>query len=67
MSHYDYQKSAVIALHDFPFYALIMAAIRQADSDNQIKLERAFPETYQEFMQRYHAPGGYLDGEQPEL
>lgn len=58
MSIYDYRRS--LQLSGEPFYALIMAAMRQADSDNFEKLKEAFPDTFVELQQRYHAPGGAL-------
>ena len=61
MSHYDYQRSK--AIDDEPFYALIMAAMRKADSDNLVALIAAFPETYDELTARYNAPGGLLANE----
>lgn len=63
MSLYDYQRSRVIAAEDEPFYALIMAAMRQADGVNLERLKGAFPETWAELDARYHAPGGFLPGE----
>lgn len=60
MSLYDYQQSLDIAKNDPPFYALIMAALRKADSDNLDKLASAFPETVTELRRRYNAPGGQL-------
>jgi hypothetical protein len=64
MSLHDYDVSITITKHDWPFNALIMAAIRQADNDNVWKLQQAFPETYNELVDRYNAPGGHLPGEQ---
>lgn len=63
MSHYDYECSIKIASKDYPFYALIMAAMRQADDNNTEKLRRAWPEVYEELKARYHAPGGILPHE----
>lgn len=63
MSLYDYKQSIEIAAEDYPFYALIMAAMRQADSDNIVALKLAFPQVYYELNRRYHAPGGLLPGE----
>ena len=60
MSLYDYQKSLEIAGADYPFYAIVMAAMRQADTNNLRKLEQAFPDTFHELQARYHAPGGLL-------
>lgn len=63
MSQYDYQMSQIIAQNDPPFYALIMAAARKADTDNLALLREAFPQTVEELQARYHAPGGVLPGE----
>lgn len=63
MSHYDYTFSQSDALMSGPFYGIIMAAMRRADTDNLELLQRAFPETWEELQQRYHAPGGYLPNE----
>ncbi len=63
MSIYDYEVSKKIAAQDYPFYALVMAAMRQADTDNLAKLQAAFPATFTELQARYHAPAGLLPGE----
>lgn len=47
-------------MKDYPFYGLLMALMRQADSENLAKLRVAFPVTWEELSQRYHAPGGIL-------
>lgn len=60
MSLYDYQMSQKASAQNYPFYALVMAAIRQADSDNLAALKFAFPDIYIEFELRYNAPGGCL-------
>lgn len=41
MSYYDYEVSKLISAEDPPFYSLIMAAMRQADTDNLNKLAHA--------------------------
>ncbi len=64
MSHYDYEASWRIAADGWPFYALVMAAIRQADSDNLARLTWAFPAVAAELRARYNAPGGLLPGEE---
>jgi 5-hydroxyisourate hydrolase-like protein (transthyretin family) len=43
MSLFDYHRSQQLAVKDEPFYALIMAALRKADTDNYYKLAMAFP------------------------
>jgi len=60
MSLYDYEESKRIAAQDFCFYALIMAAMRQADSNNLEALCRAFPQVYSELRERYNTRGGRL-------
>lgn len=61
MSLHEYQESQEIGARDYPFYALIMAAFRQADTDNLGKLRCAFPLTWLELVKRYDAPGGLLE------
>jgi len=63
MSFYDYKESLKIAAQDYPFYALIMAAMRQADSDNAMRLKSMWPEVWADLEKRYHAPGGLLEGD----
>jgi hypothetical protein len=59
----DYKIGRQIASEDPPFYAIIMAAMRKADSDNIAKLKEAFPETWDELNARYTARGGLLKDE----
>lgn len=63
MSHHEYMCSVELARQDAPFAALVMAAMRQADTENAAKLRAAFPETWAELDARYNAPGGLLAGE----
>ena len=63
MSLYDYKQAVVLWRMNPPFYALIMAAMYGADSDNIVKLRAAFPDVWSELDARYHAPGGMLEGE----
>jgi hypothetical protein len=67
MSQFDYLDSQLLEADNHSFYALIMAAMRRADSDNIEKLKAAFPETWKELDDRYHAPGGKLPGEALEI
>lgn len=60
MSLYDYKMSQQISARDYPFYSLIMAAMRQADTPNIAKLRVMFPEIWSELDRRYHARGGVL-------
>jgi hypothetical protein len=63
MSYFDYQCSRTPELIQAPFYALIMAAMRNADTSNTEKLRLIFPAVYDEMYARYDAPGGVLAGE----
>lgn len=65
MSLHAYHVSRAIEQNDPPFYALIMAAMRKADTDNLGKLKKAFPGVWEEFKERYNAPLGVIpdDGE----
>ena len=60
VSFYDYKASLVIASERYPFYALIMAAMRQADTSNLNELKASFPDVWRELRERYNAPGGIL-------
>ena len=64
MSYHDYTESRRIDAEGYPFYALIMAAMRQADSINSSKLRLVFPEIHSELQTRYDAPGGFIAGEE---
>ena len=61
MSLYDYFRSRDIAAMDVSFYSIVMAAMREADTDNLAKLKYAWPEIWEELEARYHSPGGRLD------
>lgn len=56
----DYEWSKNPGVIDAPFYGLVMAAMRRADTDNAEKLRRAFPQVWDELQARYHAPGGII-------
>ena len=64
MSWHEYEMSKQIAKYDRPFYSLIMSAMRQADTENLLKLQAAWPEVWEELSARYNAPGGLLPGEE---
>lgn len=63
MSRYDYEISRTIHAEQYPFYALIMAAMRRADTPNLQALCMAFPDVWAELQARYNAPGGVLTHE----
>jgi len=65
MSLYDYMASQTIAARDEPFYALIMAAGRKADTQNLELLESCWPDTIADLRARYNAPGGRLQSDGP--
>ena len=60
MPLFDYQKSSDLASQDVPFDALIMAAMRKADTKNLIMLKYYWPDLWAELSARYNAPGGVL-------
>ena len=60
MSLYDYNVAKRIEMQGYPFYALIQAAMRQADTDNLERLKQAFPDVWSELQQRYNARAGKL-------
>jgi hypothetical protein len=63
LSFYDYKAAQQIEGEGYPFYAIIQAAMRQADSLNLITLQIAFPEVWGELQARYNAPGGLFESE----
>lgn len=63
MSLHSYMVSYELARQDPPFSALIMAAMRKADSQNSILLHHAFPEIWNELQARYEAPDGRIGTE----
>ena len=63
MSLYEYDVSREIDAKDYPFYSLLMAAMRKADSDNTVKLQANWPDIWDELQARYNAPGGTLEGD----
>ncbi len=63
MSLYSYEMSRKLLEGDPPFYSLIMAAMRKADTQNAIKLQTAFPEVWDELYERYWTPGGLIASE----
>ena len=60
MSLHEYLESQEIDKHNYQFYALLMALIRKADTNNLSKLTLMWPDTVAEFRARYNAPGGVL-------
>jgi hypothetical protein len=65
VSLHEYVVSRELERQDVPFYALIMAAARKADSANLERLEAAFPEAVAELRARYNAPGGEIPEDHP--
>lgn len=56
----DYQLGQQLAAADLPFYVLLQAAMRKADTSNFALLADAFPAEAAELRARYDAPGGRL-------
>lgn len=56
-----YLQSREIETKEYSFDGLVMAAMRQASTDNLEKLQTAFPELWQDLQARYNAPNGCLD------
>lgn len=67
MSLFDYKASLMISKEDPPFYALIMAAMRKADTSNVKLLRSIYPDTWKELEKRYHFPDGRLEGEKEQI
>jgi hypothetical protein len=63
MSLHEYLEGRRLAAEDHPFYALIFAALRQADTANAAMIRTAWPELAAEAQARYDAPGALLKGD----
>lgn len=63
MSIYEYEEGREIAVKDLPFYPLIQAAMRKADTCNLELLKEGWPEIWRELRSRYNAPGSKLQSE----
>lgn len=64
MSYYDYAMCREIVALTPSFDAIIMAAMRTADTHNLERLRASFPRIWDELERRYNAPGGRLPGEE---
>lgn len=64
MGLYDYEQAKALEGQDVGFYALIMAAMRRADTHNLERLQAAWPAVWEELQARYHAPAGALTPEE---
>lgn len=63
MSLHEYRASSELSRLGFPFYSLIMEAMRRADNTNAARLRACFPAVWDELKARYNAPGGIIDGD----
>ena len=63
MSLYNYQKSIQIVSHDYPLYAIIMAAMHQASGFEEEKLRAVFPVLYYEVKERDNADRGVIESD----
>lgn len=64
MSKHDYMVSRQLdAELQVPFYAIIMLAMRRADTANLAMLKASWPRVWGELEARYNAPGGLLPDE----
>jgi len=61
LNQWDYRKSLEIAAYGYPFYALLAALMRDADTDNLEKLRVAFPDVYESLIRWINTPGAYRD------
>jgi hypothetical protein len=62
MSLSDYKQSAALAV-SASFHALVMAAMRRADTENYRRLAAAFPAIADELETRYRSPGALTPSE----
>jgi hypothetical protein len=60
MSLHEYRQTQNEVVRNTNFYALIMAAMRRADSYNEAKLRAAFPEVWEELQCSWRRASGRL-------
>lgn len=60
MGLHEYKCSLAISAGEPPFYAMVMALMRKADTDNAAKLRLMWPDVWEELSARHEAPGGIL-------
>lgn len=53
---YALKISRQLEKDDVPFYALIMAAMRRADTPNLLKLQILFPSSHEYLVHAYNCP-----------
>lgn len=58
--YFAYRASLELSRTDPPFYGLVMAAMRKADTTNAAILRRSFPDVWADLQARYESPGGVL-------
>lgn len=64
---YFWAQSLDAHLEGLPFGAVVMLAMRRADTDNFAALAVAFPELAEELRRRYNAPAGVLESDRLTL
>lgn len=64
LSRYEYDWSRQASGEDWPFYGIIMLAMRRADSGNLERLKAVFPQVWQDLEARHRAVGGVLPREE---
>lgn len=58
LSWHSYLASKEVERRDFPFYAIIVAAMKKADDDNLRALKHVFPGLFEQALERYNQPMG---------
>ena len=61
LSHYDYEQSLRISAEGYPFYALLAALMRDADTRNADLLRAGWPGIWESLRRRYDAPLGVVE------
>lgn len=67
LHHYEAGREICLERHrrNWPYYALIQAAMREGDTENRAKLRAMWPEVWDDLWARYDAPGGILPTDPP--
>lgn len=63
MTYESFEAALKLTGKKTPFETLLMAAMRSATTSDQAKLQKAFPEVFDELVQRQNSRDGHLPGD----
>ena len=61
--NWDFEDARQIVIRGHSFYGVLGALVRKADTANLHHIQNGWPTFCDQFVQRYNAPGGRLEGD----